>query len=229
MEGELADFRSLLKKCVEQYSWFEIDTPRKSMHNVELFYIYCELRKAGVAALYESGTYNGRSTALLGEMARAFGGRLQSAAYPDVHPNLVDVTEKNSCVRVMAGGGQDVIDRFDTSDDFVAIIDGPKAGLSSQADAWKSLMSKLMLDAYRPVLIFNHDMRLVNNTQNYDAFRDWYASNGIASQYDEHLIPPDFVSRYALELGANDPPNHYIRRGLCNLGVMRRRNARKPS
>ena len=81
-ERDLRDFQGILGRCRDRYRWF--DRPgRGEMADVELFRIHVALANAPwVRRIFESGTFHGRSTAVLAGIAEVLDLELVSAAYP---------------------------------------------------------------------------------------------------------------------------------------------------
>jgi hypothetical protein len=124
-ERDLRDFQGILGRCRDRYRWF--DRPgRGEMADVELFRIHVALANAPwVRRIFESGTFHGRSTAVLAGIAEALDLELVSAAYPSRHEHL-DEIERIAAPRVtiLSGRGERMIRQMPFDADYAVVVDG---------------------------------------------------------------------------------------------------------
>jgi hypothetical protein len=209
---------------------------------VELFRIYLGLAHAPrVRRVYESGTYFGRSTAVLAGIAEALDLELVSAAFPNRHEHL-DEIERLAAPRVtiLSGKGEAMIRQMPFDLDYAVVVDGPKAGTPRQARGWQLLMKHCMYPRQRPALIFNHDMRRTLAPANFHAFAAWYVESRAYLHYEFELIPEAFLRlwnpalspglhrEFALRRPAEDT-RILAAKAMSNLCIMTRVSDRIPA
>ena len=64
------EFKDLIKELHSKYSWFSVGTPETSIHNTEMFFIYCYIKHFKPSLVFETGTFQGRSTLFLAEATK---------------------------------------------------------------------------------------------------------------------------------------------------------------
>ena len=67
------EFTSILKKLHSTYNWFSLKTPKGSITNTELFFIFRHIKKINPQIIFESGFFKGRSSIVLGEIMKEIG------------------------------------------------------------------------------------------------------------------------------------------------------------
>jgi hypothetical protein len=152
-------FKELLQKLHKKYSWFTLETPRHSITNTEMFYIFLHIEKIKPTLLYESGIYQGRSTVILSEIMQPYGKIIAANfLYPEEkNIKLYPFTKDYNNLRIINGRGEDVVEQLPQGEKIAAVIDGPKPfGESWGRPGWNTLMEKLM--TFNPKIIFQHDI-----------------------------------------------------------------------
>jgi hypothetical protein len=239
-ERDLRDFQGIVGRCRDSYRWF--DRPgRGEMADVELFRIYVALVNAPwVRRIFESGTFHGRSTAVLAGIAQLLDLELVSAAYPARHEHL-DEIERVAAPRVtiLSGRGERMIRQMPFDADYAVVVDGPKAAEPRQSDGWRALMKHCLYPRQRPYLIFNHDMRRALAPANFKAFIAWYARSGAYLHYEYELVSEAFLRTWNPAVApehhafADQPVQEDTRilaaRAISNLCIMTRVSARAPA
>jgi hypothetical protein len=239
-ERELRDFQGIVGRCRDRYRWF--DRPgRGEMADVELFRIHVALANAPwVRRIFESGTFHGRSTAVLAGIAEVLDLELVSAAYPSRHEHL-DEIERIAAPRVtiLSGRGERMIRQMPYDADYAVVVDGPKAAEPRQSEGWQALMRHCLYPRQRPSLIFNHDMRRAIAPANFKAFMAWYAGSGAYLHYEYELVSEAFLRTWNPGLApehrafADRPVQEDTRvlaaRAISNLCIMTRVSARAPA
>lgn len=240
-EAEFAAFAAILDRCCARHAWFAAPG-RGEMADVELFAIYVALARApSVRRVFESGTFHGRSTAVLAAIAEDLDLELVSAAFPRRHPNLDEIERLVAPrVTILAGPGELMIREMPYDEDFAVVVDGPKAGDPRQGPGWQALMRHCLFPRQRPCLVFNHDMRRTIAPGNFHAFAAWFAAARAYMAYEYALVPADFLRtwnpRLAPELHAAfaarplaEDTRSLAARGASNLCIMTRVVERAPA
>jgi len=137
------EFDEILSDLYGTYDWFKLKSTKSSITNVELFFIYCEIKKIKPKILFESGVATGRSTAILASCMKPYG-RIISARFDYEECQLFPFHFTNSTI--VDGRGENVIKQIDfKSDSILAVIDGPKPGGYLYGNTgWIQLMDELI-------------------------------------------------------------------------------------
>ena len=200
-----------------------------SMHNAEMLLITAFLAVGRPDVVFESGVFQGRSTAVMTGVVDALGiapRRWVTACFPRAPPHLAALRELFPFVDLREGGGQDVYRSLAPEANIVAIIDGPKAGLLGESEAFTQLMDGLI--RFRNVShVFFHDMRRKYGSHNLVRLTEWYSRSGAMKGYRLCTMSESIIARFAkrLELGVDpnakeDPRTHInsiLRHGIANL------------
>ena len=108
--------------------------------------------------------------------------RWVTACFPRAPPHLAALRELFPFVDLREGGGQDVYRSLAPEANIVAIVDGPKAGLLGESEAFTQLMDGLI--RFRNVShVFFHDMRRKYGSHNLVRLTEWYSRSGAMKGY----------------------------------------------
>lgn len=177
------EFNDILNCLVDTYDWFERITPKGSITNCELFYVYEYLKTVQNPTVFESGIGSGRSTIILSEILDRIGGRLYVSVY-QIEPDIKDIDyllDRN--INIKYGKAEIVIKDINGID--VSIIDGPKpAGYMWGNPGWDKLLKE---STNRVNVMFQHD---INNKHNMNIFNNL--------KYDKFIIPKQFLQTYPI-------------------------------
>jgi hypothetical protein len=155
------NFKDILLRCNKNYDWFEARSPKGSITNTELYYIYNYVNIFKPILLIESGVYLGRSTLVLSEIMRPFG-KVVAFNYhinkeDDKKSHIREIQRKVNNLDVINKKSEDGIDDISIDDNCFIIIDGPKPGgyLQGRND-WNVLMYKISQISFS--CLFQHDI-----------------------------------------------------------------------
>jgi len=193
------EFRGFLRTLNQKYPWFSLETPRTSMHNVEIFLIYIFVKRIKPDYIFESGTARGRVTIVIAEACRNIlpRTRIVSSSYPNLKDNVEEFMKDFDNLTVRVGeGGQNTIDHVPAGGKIVCIIDGPKPSL--HGDAWNELMTKILrrddADA-----IFHHDCRRFYRPGHLAKALEYF-SEGMYRRFMWGEMTRDFLGRWTPRL-----------------------------
>lgn len=197
-----AGFKIILTRLHNKYDWFTLPTPRHSILNHELFWVYCFIETKKPQLLFESGLYKGRSTVILAEMMRPHGSVIAAHFRYEDDPELHPFANDYDNLSIVSGKGEDVAKTLPNESPLIAVIDGPKPGGSNWGrPGWKELVNNLMANPHL-LGVFQHDIsnlkprqEFVAEAQKYPAFEMGYITTE-SLQYD-----------FFDEIGSNYSPN----------------------
>lgn len=161
------EFDEILSDLYAAYDWFHLKSPKSSITNIELFFIYCEIKRIKPQIIFESGVATGRSTAILASCMKPYG-RIISAHFSYEECHLFPFNFANSII--VEGRGENAIKQIDfKSDSVLAVIDGPKPGGYLYGNTgWIQLMDEL-INIVELKGIFQHDV-VGKGKEKFDAY-----------------------------------------------------------
>jgi len=172
MIDEKKSFIDILNHLDDKYEWFDKKTPKGSITNAELFYIYRYLLTIGNPTIFESGVDKGRSTLILSEIINRIGGTLHAAVYNWKYASIdLSFLNKYKNTNLIYGRSEDLIDGFTKID--ISVVDGPKpAGYKWGNPGWSKLVEKScdIVDVMFQHDIDDHDSLSIFNNIKYDKY-----------------------------------------------------------
>lgn len=165
-------FIDILNHLNNKYEWFSKRTPKGSITNTELFYIYRYLLTINNPVIFESGVDKGRSTLILSEIVNRLGGTLHAAVYNWQYASIdLSFLNEYKNTNLIHGRSEDLINNFTEID--VSVIDGPKpAGYKWGNPGWSELVDKScdIVDVMFQHDIGDHDSLSIFNDVGYDKY-----------------------------------------------------------
>lgn len=158
-------FQKILLNLEKKYSWFELKTPKHSICNHELFYVFCFIEITKPSVVFESGIYRGRSTLIISETMKNYGNVISS--------NFKNKDEKNveifkfqqdyKNLQILNERGENLISKININCPFVALVDGPKP----KSLAWEKLVNEICKNK-NLLAFFQHDVCMINMKKNFE-------------------------------------------------------------
>lgn len=181
----LQEFEQILVKLYRNYDWFTLQTPKGSLTNTELFYIYGFIKTIKPKLLFESGVGNGRSTIILSECMKETGNVISANfTYEDDNWNIPSFEDDFPNLEIRNGRGEDIIDTI-FGHIGIAVIDGPKpSGDSYGRPGWDKLIN---IARNKVGILFQHD---ISDNKNKDRFE--------MNCHDCQYIQKDFLQMYPM-------------------------------
>ena len=206
------EFTSILKKLHSTYNWFSLKTPKGSITNTELFFIFRHIKKINPQIIFESGFFKGRSSIVLGEIMKEIG-HVYCARfnYPEENYDTFEFENDYKNIHIIDQKGEDAIKTIDKSLKLIAVIDGPKpVGYLYNRPGWIELMDELIqFDNLH--CVFQHD---ISDERNKIKFINYYHSN-MNRLFDYYFINNDFIKKFIMFGNEDETKN-----SLLNLGFI---------
>lgn len=181
----LNKFDELLNRLHAKYGWFTLATPKHSIKNYELYWVYCFLEKTKPSLLFESGVYKGRSTLILAEIMKPYGQVIAASYhYPGEQVDLFPFVDDYPHLTIVQGRGEDVVSKLPDVP-MVAVVDGPKpAGQNWGRPGWTTLIEALLRLDTRAV--FQHDVANPKPKEEFERIPSLFPG------YQVGYIPPEY-------------------------------------
>lgn len=208
------DFNDILLECHKEYDWFSLSTPKGSITNTELFYIYQQLRIMKPIVLIESGVYLGRSTLVFSKMMKPFGKVIAFNYHVDPvdaeKSHIKDIEKNNPNLTVINEKTEVGIDKINWEERSFLVIDGPKpAGFLRGRNGWEVLAKSLSLRSF--LCFFQHDISFeLNRTILLDYHKRFFQEYNYSEISEEYLKSNVFHGR-------TDKPNLAMLKKSCKF------------
>lgn len=165
-------FQAKLLDLDRKYEWFTLPTPKGSMTNTELFFIYEYILKIRPGIIFESGIGSGRSTLILASCMQEIGQVIAANfRYPDDEWHIQPFVDDFDNLTIVDGKGENVAKTLPHNGKIIAIVDGPKPnGKHYGRPGWEELIDVLANnDAVK--MVFQHDLDDDENRRVFDSYR----------------------------------------------------------
>lgn len=193
--NDYIEFISILKKLHFKYSFFSLKTPKGSITNTELFYIFRHIKEYRPKLIFDSGYGIGRSSLILSEIMKNHGRVISSKFfYAEENFNMYIFENDYDNLTIVNQRGEIAIKNIDSNENFIAVIDGPKpSGYLYNRPGWIELMDELIqFDNLK--VIFQHD---ISDNKNLTKLKNYFDSNMIFN-FSLKFIEKIFISQFPM-------------------------------